>query len=115
MQGDFDPQLCQSMLVSSMCDPGGYKTDETMDIPANILRDVTSEEEIERQIMTRSMRYFQQTAMKEVVTIGPSMTGIQANHGLNSEMDDILADKFVIEQKVTEEMAEWLDMVKHTD
>ena len=43
------------------------------------------------------------------------MSEIQANHGLNSRVDDLLAGRFVTEHEVSEEMAAWIQAVKQTD
>ena len=53
-----------------------YRIVEKYGIPTNIWRDVTSQEEIESQIMARNKRHCQQTAREEGVTIGPLMNGI---------------------------------------
>ena len=77
--------------------------------------DVTSREEIESQIMARNKRHLQQTAREGGVTTGPLMNEIQANHGLNSRVDDLLAGRFETEHEVPEEMAGWIKAVKQTD
>jgi len=76
---------------------------------------VTSQEEIESQIMARNKRHLQQTAREGGVTTGPLMNEIQANHGLNSRVDNLLAGRFETEHEVPEEMAGWIKAVKQTD
>ena len=49
------------------------------------------------------------------VTTGPLMNEIQANHGLNSRVGDLLAGRFETEHEVSEEMAAWIKAVKQTD
>ena len=43
------------------------------------------------------------------------MSEIQANHGLNSRVDDLLAGRFETEHEVSDEMAAWIQAVKQTD
>ena len=42
---------------------------------------------------------------EEGVTTGLLMNEIQANHGLNQNVDDLLVGKFVMEHEVLEKMA----------
>ena len=50
-----------------------YKIGKTYDISADIWSNVTSQEEIESQIMARNKRHLQQTAREGGVTTGPLM------------------------------------------
>ena len=77
--------------------------------------DVTSQDEIESQIKARNKRHLEQIAREEWVTTGPLMSEIQANHGVNSQVDDLLAGTFETEHEVSEEMAAWIKDVKQTD
>ena len=58
--------------------------------------------------MVRNKRHLQQTAREGGVTTWPLMNEIQANHGLNPRVDDLLAGKFEMEHEVSEEMAAWI-------
>jgi len=94
---------------------GGYKIAQKHELPAAFWTDVTSQEEIESQIMARNKRHLQQTAREGGFTTRPLMGEIQANHGLNSRVDDLLAGRFETEHEVSEEMAAWITAVKQTD
>ena len=95
--------------------PDGEKIGQRYDISAEIWIDVTSQEEIESQIMVRNKRHLQQTARERGVTTWLLVNEIQANHGLNTRGDDLLAGKFEREHDVSEEMAWWNQAVKQTD
>ena len=58
--------------------------------------------------MTRNKRHLQQTVGEGGIATGPLMNEIQANHGLNPRVDDLLAGKFEMEHEVSEEMAAWI-------
>ena len=61
---------------------------------ADIWSDVTSQEEIENQVMARNKRHPQETVREWGVTIWPLMNEIQAHHGLNPHVDDLLVGRF---------------------
>ena len=103
------------MGVSVTTEGVGYKIVQKHELPVAFWTDVTSREEIESQIMARNKRHLQQTAREGGVTTGPLMNEIQANHGLNSRVDDLLAGRFETEHEVSEEMAAWIKAVKQTD
>ena len=104
-----------AMGVSVTAEGVGYKIVQKHELPVAFWMDVTSQEEIESQIMARNKRHLQQTAREGGVTTGPLMNEIQANHGLNSRVDDLLAGRFETEHEVPEEMAGWIKAVKQTD
>ena len=81
-----------------------YEIVEKYDIPTDIWGGVTSQEEIESQIMAKNRRHLQQTARKEEVITGPLVNEFEANHGLNLRVDDLLAGRFVTKRDVYEEM-----------
>ena len=55
--------------------------------------------------MERNKRHLQQTVSEGGITTGSLMNEIQANHGLNPRVDDLLPGRFEIEHEVSEEMA----------
>ena len=81
------------------------------DLPAAFWTDVTPQEEVESQIMAINKRHLKQTVREGGVTTGPLMNEIQANHGLNPRVDDLLAGRFETEHEVSEEMAAWIQAV----
>ena len=109
------PGNARAVLIFPNGDSYGYKIDETLDILTNIWRDVTSEEEIKKQTMARNKRHLQQTAREQGVTTGPLMNNIRTNHGMDATADDLFAEKFVMEYKVSEEMIAWIEAVKQID
>ena len=104
-----------TIAVSVMLDGERYKIVKTYDILAEIWSDVTSQEEMESQTIARNKRHPQQTTREEGVATGPLMNEIQANHGLNPRVDDLLAGKFETEHEVSEETAAWIETVKQTE
>ena len=80
------PTPKDARAVSVTPDGVGYKVVQKYDFSADIWSDVTSQEEIESQIMERNKRHMQQTARGGGITTGPLMNEIQANHGLWVEL-----------------------------
>ena len=109
------PTPKDARAVSVTPDGVGYKVVQKYDFSADIWSDVTSQEEIESQIMARNKRHLQHTAREGGITTGKLMHEIQANHGLNPRADDLLLGRFETEHEASEEMSTRIQAVNQTD
>ena len=85
---------------------------EWFEVAARMWRDVTSPQEIEKELLARNKRHLQQMDREGGPHNLAPMSSFQANYGINPATDQLLRREYQFKQEVSLELATWAEAVK---
>ena len=77
------PRDAEAALVTPGHAYGTPEINKLLEVPIDILRDVSNQQEIEREVIARNRRHLQQIEQEQGVTEDPLLKEIHAHYGIN--------------------------------
>ena len=101
---------------------GNFQIKEVFPKPASMYKSVTSQKEIEKELLWRNKRHLQQVAYEEGPTTRDPISALLREGGMSAEADALLRGEYEPRDSLTQEpievdstMAEWLKQLQQTD